>query len=147
MRVLYFPFCLLQSSCCYFPTLLLQGFLLKITWKVRLYSEWLFRFWSDIWINMRDYWQKRSLRLLIWAYTASSCRACFYLNSTGDVLSRLAVSSATYFTFNLSKRSCFQYQISQSDTKIMNVFPINQWQGGLHLRFTYRDLILWNIMQ
>lgn len=98
-----------------------------------------FRFENDIWINMRDYLQKRFQSLLIWAHLANSCRAHFYLNFARDMSSGFAVSSATYFIFSLSKGSCLQYQTSQSDTIIMNIFPINQHQGGLHLRFIYRE--------
>lgn len=88
---------------------------------------------------MRDYLQKRFQSLLIWAHLANSCRAHFYLNFARDMSSGFAVSSATYFIFSLSKGSCLQYQTSQSDTIIMNIFPINQHQGGLHLRFIYRE--------
>lgn len=62
-----------------------------------------FRFENDIWINMRDYLKKRLQRLLIWAHLTNSCRALFYLNPTGDMSSRRAVSSATYFTFRVKE--------------------------------------------
>lgn len=47
MCVSYFSlFCILSSSCYYFQQLLLQGFLLKMTWKVKLYRFGTFYVWK-----------------------------------------------------------------------------------------------------